>query len=66
MDITSKAYYEKIDACRQVVNVYKHGDGHAHRCFPSRILSIIRISIFQEATDLVYVMSNLRLQKHSL
>ena len=31
MDITSKTYYEKIDACRQVVNVYKHGDGHAHR-----------------------------------
>lgn len=31
MDITSKPYYGKIDACRQVVNVYKHGDGHAHR-----------------------------------
>ncbi|UNH40212.1 hypothetical protein [Moellerella wisconsensis] len=31
MNITSKAYYAKIDICRQVVNVYKHGDGHAHR-----------------------------------
>ena len=31
MDITGKAYHEKIDCCRQVVNVYKHGDGHAHR-----------------------------------
>ncbi|WP_182057845.1 hypothetical protein [Pantoea sp. ME81] len=31
MDITDKPYYKTIDACRQVVNVYKHGDGHAHR-----------------------------------
>lgn len=31
MDITGKAYYEKVDVCRQVVNVYKHGDGHAHK-----------------------------------
>lgn len=31
MDITGKDYYGKIDTCRQIVNVYKHGDGDAHR-----------------------------------
>lgn len=31
MDIIKKAYYKKIDICRQVVNVYKHGDGYAHK-----------------------------------
>ncbi len=43
MDITSKAYYEKIDACRQVVNVYKHGDGHAHR-----VLSVAHPEYYQD------------------
>ncbi|ASN18211.1 hypothetical protein B7764_24030 (plasmid) [Pantoea ananatis] len=30
MSITDKAFYRQINACRLVVNVYKHGDGDAH------------------------------------
>lgn len=30
IEITSQPFYEKIDACRLVVNVYKHGNGDAH------------------------------------
>ncbi|MBS7835252.1 hypothetical protein J7620_09855 [Wohlfahrtiimonas chitiniclastica] len=31
MDIKEKDYYKKIDICRHIINVYKHGDGHAHQ-----------------------------------
>ncbi|NLP65536.1 hypothetical protein [Paraburkholderia sacchari] len=30
MDIIGKDFFDKLDACRLVVNVYKHGDGDAH------------------------------------
>ncbi|ELY4112147.1 hypothetical protein SMY46_003879 [Cronobacter turicensis] len=31
IDIKSKTFFSKLDRCRMVVNVYKHGDGDAHR-----------------------------------
>lgn len=31
MDIKDKPFYKEIDACHQLVNVYKHGDGNSHR-----------------------------------
>lgn len=36
MGIREKAFYAKLDACRLVVNVYKHGDGNAHRELSSK------------------------------
>ena len=31
LSVTSKPFYAKIDACRLVVNAYKHGYGQSHR-----------------------------------
>lgn len=31
MNITKKPYFRLLNACRLIVNVYKHGDGDAHR-----------------------------------
>lgn len=36
IEITGKDFFNKIDACRLVVNVYKHGDGDAHRDLSSK------------------------------
>ncbi|CAE6754657.1 hypothetical protein [Paraburkholderia haematera] len=36
MEIVEKDFFRKLDACRQVVNVYKHGDGNAHRDLSSK------------------------------
>lgn len=59
MDITIKAYYRKVDVCRQVVMFISMVMAMLIGRFPPLILSIIRISMFQQATGLIYVMSNL-------
>lgn len=46
-DIKSKPYFAALDACRLVVNVYKHGDGGSFRdlkqCYPQFLESPLKV-----------------------